>query len=163
MEEETFEQAFNLEEDELWDEWEVREEPAQEPVQVSPYLFLESPPWPGELGPNYLYYLGIRPICRGFLPLARMVDACYQNGLPYNLQTVMAQVAEEVGYKKKSGYMRKAMQEALRLGVNYEGGARIWEVMGREWKRCPSVEDFLCAAVMDLRKRMASYAAAQEK
>ena len=82
MEEETFEQAFNLDEDELWDGWEVREEPAQEPVQVSPYLFLESPPWPGELGPNYLYYLGIRPICRGFLPLARMVDACYQNGLP---------------------------------------------------------------------------------
>lgn len=59
--------------------------------------------------------------------------------------------------------MRKDMQEALRRGVAYEGGVRIWEVMGREWARCPAVEDFLCAAAMDLRSRLAAYAASRKE
>ena len=68
-----------------WDEEE--EEEAWRYERPDPYLFIESPPWEGELGANYLYYLGIRPICQGFLPLARMLDACHRDGLPYNLQT----------------------------------------------------------------------------
>lgn len=141
-----------------WDEEE--EEEAWRYERPDPYLFIESPPWEGELGANYLYYLGIRPICQGFLPLARMLDACHRDGLPYNLQTVMDQVAQEIGYRS-SRFMRKDMQEALRRGVAYEGGVRIWEVMGREWARCPAVEDFLCAAAMDLRSRLAAYAASR--
>mgnify|MGYP000790483051 FL=1 len=121
-----------------WDEEE--EEEAWRYERPDPYLFIESPPWEGELGANYLYYLGIRPICQGFLPLARMLDACHRDGLPYNLQTVMDQVAQEIGYRS-SRFMRKDMQEALRRGVAYEGGVRIWEVMGRERTRCPAVED----------------------
>lgn len=48
-----------------WDEEE--EEEAWRYERPAPYLFIESPPWEGELGANYLYYLGIRPICQGFL------------------------------------------------------------------------------------------------
>ena len=147
-------------------EWEMQEgnlpglsleEELPEALPENTFRFLEAPLWPGEMGSNYLYYLEIFPSSAGFLPMARILEACLEGDPPYDVCALAGKVVKDLGYSSRRK-MEQDMQFCLRMAIRDSGGGYIWQVMGRSWSRSLPVYAFLCAAAMDLRRRLRDYA-----
>lgn len=136
------------------------------------YAFLKGPRTGTTMGWNYIHSLHIMNLSRGFAPLARLMDMCWERGLPEDMRTYYRRVAADLGYRDYSlmrRYIQTVVNRAHKIAPAY-----MERVMGTAWRdggeaeepflrNMQEVDFFVCSAAAEMLRLREEYDEMQKK